>query len=1022
MVLGEEGLGGGGVLLGGGKFAVVEVGEDGEFVGLWGAGGAALEGGGDAVFEGGVLGEHEVGEAEGALHGDLFVEGDEGLEGGGGGGAADAGDFPGGGVEGEEHGVGDGAEAEGVEGAAVALGVLFDEPGFRAVGGGFFEEVCGGGGEDAASAEGGVEEAAGGELDVAHGFGGDAEAGAAGEEAVAGIAFAEGGVEVGVLLVGGAGGDELVYVFEVPAGFHELHGEPVEEGGVGGLGGLHAEVLGGFEEAEAEVGLPDAVDLVAGGGGRVGIGEPLGEGEARGGIACGEGVEEGGDVWLDLLLGVGLFAALEEVGGAWFLDGGGDEGGGGDGVLLPEGFDFCGGFGEGGVAFAPVGEESGGLFGSALVRWCFEGFADEGGEVIEGVGKGRGELEEEAAEVVALHIVGVVAAVFLDEGEFEVEGAGVEEGFGEVEGDELGVIGAAGAEVGAPGGFFIAVEGIGGGSGDAVVWFAAGVLRVAGGVESGVGRVDGGNGVGELELGEFGGFWSALEFEFAEGAGALAGSAGALEGEVGIVEEFEADGADLGERGGEGEVLGALGGGVAHVDHGVVLEALVSLAGVAELGELHGVPLGGGEGQECVLPGLVGGPGVGECAFEGGDLLFQPGDFALFVGSVGGVGGFAGAVEEGEDAVVFLLSEGVEFVAVALGALHGETEDGFADGVHAVDDAFDAELFGIGATFLVGHGMTEEAGGDVVVLGGVGEEIAGDLADDEVVVGHVVVHGLHDPVAVEVHFAGEVLFVAGGIGVAGRVEPFAGPAFAEVGGGEEGVDRLFDGPFFALRATKGDLELAELVQGRGEAGEVEGEAAKEGVGGSGRGRFQAFGFEAGEDEVVDGVLGPGGVFDRGDGGAFGGLEGPVFAPRGAFLDPAGEELDLFGFEAVLLLGWRHEVVGIVGGDAFEEEGLGGFAGDDGGAGLAPFEGAGAEVEAEFGFDRFRIGAVACEAVVGKDGSDLRGEIDRCGGGGEEQEEGDGRGAEHHVQAMRECPTNPMQFGAGFGGSIGFFAG
>ena len=73
-----------------------------------------------------------------------------------------------------------------------------------------------------------------------------------------------------------------------------------------------------------------------------------------------------------------------------------------------------------------------------------------------------------------------------------------------------------------------------------------------------------------------------------------------------------------------------------------------------------------------------------------------------------------------------------------------------------------------------------EAGGDPLVLGGVGEHVAGDLLDGELVEGHVAVERVDDPVAVFPDFAAIVLFVAVGIGVARQIQPRAGPALAEV--------------------------------------------------------------------------------------------------------------------------------------------------------------------------------------------------------------------------------------------------
>lgn len=118
-----------------------------------------------------------------------------------------------------------------------------------------------------------------------------------------------------------------------------------------------------------------------------------------------------------------------------------------------------------------------------------------------------------------------------------------------------------------------------------------------------------------------------------------------------------------------------------------------------------------------------------------------------------------------------------------------EGEEGGAGGVDAVGHGFDAALFAVGAGFDLEERVAMETGGDELVGGRVGEQIAGELFDDELVEG---------PVAVE------------GVGVAGLVQPLARPAFAELGGGEEAVDDGFVG-----------LGLGGV--GR-EAGEIEGDA------------------------------------------------------------------------------------------------------------------------------------------------------------------------------------------------------
>lgn len=156
------------------------------------------------------------------------------------------------------------------------------------------------------------------------------------------------------------------------------------------------------------------------------------------------------------------------------------------------------------------------------------------------------------------------------------------------------------------------------------------------------------------------------------------------------------------------------------------------------------------------------------------------------------------------------------------------------------------------------------------------------------------------------------------------------------------------------------------------------------------------GFEFGEDESVDLVFDPGGIFDFGEGGACGFREGPVVAPFGPFVDPVGEDFDLRGVERSFFDDGRHVIVGIGSGDAFDEEGFGGVAWDDGEAGIAAFDGEFSLVEAEVGLDAGFVGAMAGVAVVREDGLDLGGEVD-FGSKGESEGEGQGKDEGAHAE-------------------------
>ena len=74
-----------------------------------------------------------------------------------------------------------------------------------------------------------------------------------------------------------------------------------------------------------------------------------------------------------------------------------------------------------------------------------------------------------------------------------------------------------------------------------------------------------------------------------------------------------------------------------------------------------------------------------------------------------------------------------------------------------------------------------------------GQFVAGDLLDDEFIVGHIVVEGIDDPIAIKPNVAQLVFFETVGIGIARGIEPQTAPAFAVVRRGQQALDLFFVG-------------------------------------------------------------------------------------------------------------------------------------------------------------------------------------------------------------------------------------
>ena len=122
--------------------------------------------------------------------------------------------------------------------------------------------------------------------------------------------------------------------------------------------------------------------------------------------------------------------------------------------------------------------------------------------------------------------------------------------------------------------------------------------------------------------------------------------------------------------------------------------------------------------------------------------------------------------------------------------------------------------------------------------------------------------------------------------------------------------------------------LGEKFRRRREASDVECQAANEragiGLGGGG----QPGGLELGEDEAVDGVLGPAAlVGGRRD--CNGRQQGPVRLPFGPLFDPSLNRGDLLWPERLVRLRRRHDLVGVLRRNALVEATLIGLSLDDG---------------------------------------------------------------------------------------------
>ena len=156
--------------------------------------------------------------------------------------------------------------------------------------------------------------------------------------------------------------------------------------------------------------------------------------------------------------------------------------------------------------------------------------------------------------------------------------------------------------------------------------------------------------------------------------------------------------------------------------------------------------------------------------------------------------GLGALVEVGVELVVLLLRDRVVLVVVALGAADGEAEEGGGGGVHAIEHVLDARSprrCAPPSPLKVWLRLKPVA--RRCSRRGVGEQVAGDLLDGELVERQVVVHRRDHPVAPGPHRARGVGLVAVGVGVAGGVEPVERHALAVARRGQQAIHDLLVG-------------------------------------------------------------------------------------------------------------------------------------------------------------------------------------------------------------------------------------
>ncbi len=146
-----------------------------------------------------------------------------------------------------------------------------------------------------------------------------------------------------------------------------------------------------------------------------------------------------------------------------------------------------------------------------------------------------------------------------------------------------------------------------------------------------------------------------------------------------------------------------------------------------------------------------------------------------------------GVVHQRHQREVVCVREGIKLVRVTLRTGGGHPQPGGAGRAHAIDHRQVAKLQRIDAALFIDHRVAMKTGGNDVVDGRLRQHVTGNLANGEGIKGHVVIEGPNHPVSVGPDLPGAILLITVGIGVAGQVEPAAGPALAIPGARQQPI-------------------------------------------------------------------------------------------------------------------------------------------------------------------------------------------------------------------------------------------
>ena len=146
---------------------------------------------------------------------------------------------------------------------------------------------------------------------------------------------------------------------------------------------------------------------------------------------------------------------------------------------------------------------------------------------------------------------------------------------------------------------------------------------------------------------------------------------------------------------------------------------------------------------------------------------------------------------------------------MALSTLCGQAQHRFADAVDAVEHFDHSKLFCHNRAFFVDHAVSQKSCRDDLLLRRVRQQIASNLFDKKLVVGHVAIEGINHPVTPRPLLTRHIFLVAVGVGITSQIQPVSCPLFTKTIALEQRLNRScstvrLDGGQFLRRRRQSD--------------------------------------------------------------------------------------------------------------------------------------------------------------------------------------------------------------------------